>query len=167
MPGDFIFGRKKASKELKISEQSIRTFVEFLKTSQNITIKTTNKYSIISIVNWDTYQNEETSTNQQINQQLTNNQPTTNHKQERKKEKKEKNKYMDCVFLSADEEQSLRTKLLNGDFEKAIEVLNNYKMQSGKKYASDYHAMQNWVIKRIQEDGNKVSQALLSGFDDL
>ena len=84
IPGEFVFGRKKASKELRMSEQSIRTFIDFLKTSQNLTIKTTNKFSVISIINWNTYQGNEFENNQQINQPLTNNQPTTNHKQEYK-----------------------------------------------------------------------------------
>jgi hypothetical protein len=40
MPGDFIFGLNAASKELKMPMQPIRTCLAFLKTSQNITIKT-------------------------------------------------------------------------------------------------------------------------------
>ena len=84
MPGDFVFGRKVASKDLAMSEQSIRTLLDFLKTTQNLTIKTTNKFSVISITNWDTYQLNENEINQQINQPLTNKQPTTNHKQEYK-----------------------------------------------------------------------------------
>jgi len=81
-PGQFIFGRKVAALELQISEQTIRTCLKSLKNLKNLTIKTTNKLSIISIVNWGSYQQDETQTNQQTNQQLTNNQPTTNHKQE-------------------------------------------------------------------------------------
>jgi hypothetical protein len=82
MPGEFVFGLKAAAKETCISIQSIRTLLNFLKTSQNITLKSTNKFSIISILNWDTYQNEENEINTQINKQLTNNQQTTNNKQE-------------------------------------------------------------------------------------
>lgn len=78
MPGDFIFGRKVASDTLKMSEQIIRTNIEFLKSCKNLTIKKTNKFSIISIVNWDAYQSQEIEDNQQINQQLTNKQPATN-----------------------------------------------------------------------------------------
>ena len=84
MPGDFIFGLKNASKELKIPIQPIRTCLEMLKTSGNITIKTTNKFSIISIVNWNTYQDQENIINKQINKPLTNKQQTTNNKQEDK-----------------------------------------------------------------------------------
>jgi hypothetical protein len=99
MPGSFVFGRKAASKELRMSEQQIRTLLDFLKTSQNITIKTTNKFSIISIVNWDIYQTEENEINQQSNQPLTNNQPTTNHKQECKEYKNINNNIYSDDFL--------------------------------------------------------------------
>jgi hypothetical protein len=78
IPGDFIFGRKKAAVELDMSEQEIRTILIFLKKSKNLTIKSTNKFSIISIINWNTYQGEEIEINQQINTPLTSNQPTTN-----------------------------------------------------------------------------------------
>ncbi len=81
-PGDFIFGRKASSKENGLSEQNIRTCLSFLKKSKNLTIKSTNKFSIISIVNWSTYQFIEDETNQQSNQQVTSNQPASNHKQE-------------------------------------------------------------------------------------
>lgn len=76
--GQFIFGSKQASKDLNISRQSLRTIINHLKTMQNITVKPTNKYSIITIINWDIYQNKENENNQQSNQQLTNNQPSTN-----------------------------------------------------------------------------------------
>ena len=77
--GSLIAGRKKIAKELKISEQSVRTSIEHLKSTNEITIKTTNKFSIITIVNWEKYQGyDEESTNKSTTK-LTNNQPTTNH----------------------------------------------------------------------------------------
>ena len=96
MPGDFIFGRKAASMELKISEQTIRTNLDSLRKHKNLTIKATNKFSVISIMNWNIYQGEEIEDNQQTNQQLTNKQPTTNQQlttnKNVKNEKNEKNK---------------------------------------------------------------------------
>jgi len=76
-PGQFIFGRKAAAEELGISEQSIRTCLMFLIKSKNLTSKTTNKFSIISIVNWSIYQCDD-AINQPANQQTTNQQLTTN-----------------------------------------------------------------------------------------
>lgn len=76
LPGQFIFGRKKAAQETSLTEQEIRTIIEFLKKAENLTIKTTNKYSIVTIVNWDTYQGNGTD-EQPSNQPTTNQQLTT------------------------------------------------------------------------------------------
>jgi len=78
LPGQFIFGRNKASKETGLSSQSIRTCAKALENMKNITIKTTNKFSMITITEWLIYQDDNMRINQQANQQLTNSQPTTN-----------------------------------------------------------------------------------------
>lgn len=76
--GSFITGRQKLAKELGISEQSIRTALKHLKSTNELTIKSTNKYMIITVVNYDLYQEDiNKSTNKSTNE-LTNNQPTTN-----------------------------------------------------------------------------------------
>lgn len=94
MPGDFVFGLKAASKETGLSIQEIRTCVVFLKKEENLTVKSTNKFSIISIINWDIYQSEEIEINTQNNKQLTNKQQTTNNKQEYKELKNVKNTFI-------------------------------------------------------------------------
>ncbi len=90
-PGDFIFGRTKASEETGLSERNIRTNLAFLKKSQNLTIKTTSKFSIISIVNWQVYQEEATSTT--TSKRPANDQQTTTNNKVKKvnKVKKEEN----------------------------------------------------------------------------
>ena len=75
--GQLITGRKSLSEKTGLSEQSIRTCLDRLKSTNEITIKTTNKNSIITVLNYDLYQNKE-SDNQQNNQQLTIKQPTSN-----------------------------------------------------------------------------------------
>jgi len=86
-PGQFIMGRKSAGEATGLTEQEVRSATATLVGSRNLTIKSTNKFSIVSIVNWDIYQNTDSEINQQINQPATNKQPTNNHKQELKKEK--------------------------------------------------------------------------------
>jgi hypothetical protein len=83
-PGQLVFGREAVAKELKSSAQTIRTCVKTLVKQKNITIKSTNKFSIISIVNWNTYQSTDCESNQQTNQEVTSNQPASNHKRELK-----------------------------------------------------------------------------------
>lgn len=85
MPGQFVFGRRKASEETGLSQQEIRTILAFLIKAGNLTIKTTNKFSIITIVNWHIYQAKETD-NQPADQPTTNQQLTT-YKNIRIKEK--------------------------------------------------------------------------------
>ena len=84
--GELLTGRKKMAKETGLSEQSIRTSIKRLKSTSELTIKSTSKYSLINIVNYELYQAKDDKTNHQINQQsnqqVTSNQPTTNHKQE-------------------------------------------------------------------------------------
>lgn len=84
--GCLITGRKSLSEKLGLSEQQVRTSLNKLKSTSEITIKTTSKFSLIKINNWDTYQQD----NQQSNKRVTNKQPTSNHKQECKNEKNEK-----------------------------------------------------------------------------
>lgn len=54
--GECITGRKILSDELQISEQEIRTSLQHLKATNEITIKSTNKYSIITVCNYEEYQ---------------------------------------------------------------------------------------------------------------
>jgi len=82
-PGQLIFGIKKAAQALGQSEQSIRTHLKFLqRVERNITIQTTNKYSIITIVNWSTYQAGGVEDSHQANQPFASNSPAVGHKRE-------------------------------------------------------------------------------------
>ncbi len=38
------------------------------------------------------------------------------------------------------------------DTERLIEILDNYKGATGKKYASDYRAILSWVVDRLREE---------------
>ena len=72
--GQVVTGRKSLSNELKISEQAIRTSLNKLKITNEITIE----FSIITIEKYDVYQDNQKENNQQKNQQATNEQPTSN-----------------------------------------------------------------------------------------
>ena len=73
--GSFATGRKKLAKEIGLTEQQIRTSLEHLKSTNEITIKSYNKFSIITINNYNKYQ----TNTQQDNQQITNNIQKNNH----------------------------------------------------------------------------------------
>ena len=73
--GSFVTSYQKLAKEIGLSVQNVRTSINHLKSTSNLTSKITNKYSIITINNYDKYQD----TNKQINNQLTSNQQATNN----------------------------------------------------------------------------------------
>jgi len=81
--GELATGRDAIAKHTGLTSQNVRTSLKKLESLGILTSKPTNKYSIISITNWDSYQ--------QTNQQVTSSQPAsnqqTNHKQEVKKVK--------------------------------------------------------------------------------
>ena len=73
--GSCVIGRKQIALELKMSEQRVRTSLNHLKSTNEITIKSTNRFSIVNIVKYSDYQDMENQ-NQPANQPA--NQPTTN-----------------------------------------------------------------------------------------
>jgi hypothetical protein len=76
--------------------------------------------------------------------------PTDNRRSTAQQDKIREDKiiYIDCVALTNKEFEKLKTDHGEKIALKAIELLNNYKMQSGKKYKSDYHAILNWAIEK-------------------
>lgn len=99
--GQIAVGRKQLAKELKLSEKNIRTALKHLISTNEVATKTTNLFSIITITNYDKYQ----QSGQQNGQRVASGWPAGGHKQEGKeyKEGKEnnilsKNKFSDDVF---------------------------------------------------------------------
>lgn len=70
----------------------------------------------------------------------------------KKKTPSSKKKYAEAVTMTEEEYQKLTGQHTTAFVEKCIEVLNNYKLSSGKRYKSDYHTILNWVIERVSKD---------------
>lgn len=91
--GQLVFGRIRFAAQVGISEAKVRAALDVMKSLNMITIKSMAKFSIISITNWQKYQDD----NQQIaaeqpalNQQSTSNEPASDHIQESKELKESK-----------------------------------------------------------------------------
>jgi hypothetical protein len=133
-PGQFVFGRRKAAEELGMTEQEIRTCIGLAKKTDFLTIKSTNKYSIITIINWHIYQGLDID-NQPASQPTSNQQATTN--------KNDKNK----IFLSNSEEVRLAELL----FEKILSRNPNHKRPNLQTWAKDVDRMIR-IDHRAQEE---------------
>jgi hypothetical protein len=58
-PGQFVFGRFKAAQELHMKPTTIRDYMYWLRDNESISIKSANKYSLITIINWTIFQVED------------------------------------------------------------------------------------------------------------
>lgn len=90
--GELVTTIKNLSDELKLSPQAVRTSLNHLISTNEVTKRTTAKYTIITIKNYDNFQSVTkslTNNQQTINKQLTNNQ----HSNKNKRIKEVKNIY--------------------------------------------------------------------------
>lgn len=93
--GSVLTGRKLLSLKTGLTERKIRTSLKKLESTSEVTIKTTNKYSLISINNYDIYQQND---QQKANERPASDQQVTTTKND-KKEKNVKNNNT-TVFIS-------------------------------------------------------------------
>ena len=79
--GQLIVGRRQLSAETGISENTVRTCIKRLKSTHELTSKSTNQFTILTICKYDFYQSvfdeAHQLINQQTHQQTTSNPPTT------------------------------------------------------------------------------------------
>ncbi len=69
----------------------------------------------------------------------------------------EKIKFGEFVSLTQDEHNTLVERYGQGDTERMIDILDNYKGARGKRYKSDYRAILSWVVARLEEEREKRS----------
>ena len=165
-PGDFIFGLKRAAEELNLTIQKVRTCLKHLESTQKITIKTTNKFSIISIVKWDTYQTDGKQSNKQSNKEVTNEQQTSNKPLTTNKNGKngKNGKKADSPESANDIYKTKKGRVLSG---KRLESFNRFWIafdyKRGKAAAADswldIPALTNAVVEQICVSAAQEAQA--------
>jgi hypothetical protein len=169
--GSFVTSYEHLSSEMGISVRSLRTSMNKLKSTGELTSHSTNRFTVISVAKWRDYQSQDDDNdtpiaNQNVTQetsdrQTTDKQPTTNKNDKNYKNEKNKNNTKEDVDVSID---SLKKQIygefgnikLSGDeytkiksqgLEKYIATLDSYKASTGKRYKSDYATILNWFRK--------------------
>lgn len=136
-----------------ISQQSVRTLLKKFEKSGEIIVKSTNKFTLVTICKYDDYQSNEVSVQQTNNKQLTNEQQTTNkqlttnkkNKEElRRKEEEEIYIHFDHLSISTAEHQ----KLIDAGYteqqvHEIYQDIQNYK--GNKNYKSLYLTALKWL----------------------
>lgn len=92
-PGQLVTSVARMGADLGFTRQQIRTALDKLKSTNEITVEATNRFSVITVVNWDEYQfYSEKQTNKKTKpltvQQPSNNQQITIKQPQRKNDKK-------------------------------------------------------------------------------
>ena len=93
--GQLVTSYKHLSEDLAFSVRQVRTAIDKLKSTGEITTEATNRFTIITVVNWEEYQlfdEKMTSeaTSNQTNERQTSDKQATNKRQQRKNDKKNK-----------------------------------------------------------------------------
>jgi len=171
--GQVVIGSQSLAAELGFSRQQVRTAIKKLKSTNEITIEATNKFSIITIVNWRDYQSSENSstskpTNSATINQPTNNQQITNNQPQRKNVKNIKNVKngkkregtrtprgeFQNVLLSDSELSELKTRYPQF-YEAKIERLSRYLTSTGKTYKDHYATLLDWLAEDTVNETQK------------
>ena len=92
--GQFVTSFGKISSDTGISLQTIRTLLKKFEKTNEINIKTTNKFTIVTLCKYECYQQE----NEPTNTQLTNEQQTTNKQLTTNKNNKNEKKFIPPTF---------------------------------------------------------------------
>lgn len=123
--GQLITGRKSISEKLDISESKVQRVLKLFENEHQIEQQTSSQNRLISIVNWNKYQDSEQQSEQQVNNERTTSEQRVNtNKNERIKEckneriikkeiKKETKQSFDSLIDSYTENEILRTELKN------------------------------------------------------
>jgi len=129
------------SDECNLSIQQIRTCMNKLKSTYEITVESTNEYHLVTVMNWDMYQTECDKPTDKITCEQTNEQQTSNKHNKNIRKKEVKNTYGEFqnVRLSDDE----REKVTDSE----IESLSYYIKSKGDKYKDHYATILNWRRK--------------------
>lgn len=169
--GEFVFGRNRASEELKMTESTIYKYIKLLEKLQMISIKSNNKFSVISIEKWEDYQVEELKNNIKITTEeqqsntnknvkniknvKNNNIPASEEKSSSAYAKASKHKYGEYknVLLKDKELQSLQREYEN--WKELITYLDEYIEMKGYKAKSHYLCIKKWVVDAVKRENNK------------
>lgn len=143
--GQLVTGRKKLAERLEMSERQVRSCLEHLQATNEVTIKPTNRYSIITIVKYDFYQggcdeNDQQNDQQQV-QPSTNKRPTNDHSKRNKEieEVKETKKDINAGGRKPFVKPTLEEV-------KAYCIGNGYEEIDAEKFIS-YYEKNDWTVK--------------------
>ena len=187
--GSLITSELKLMERWGWSKSKVRQFLNQLQNDSMIVKKTDRKKTTINIINYDVYQDFETTEEPKKDQSQTNDRPkkdTNKNDKNVKNDKKyiniypiapiesattnDKNvtrskiKFAEFVSMTNDEYEKLLATYGKEITAKMIEILDNYKGATGRKYKSDYRAILSWVVEKVRKELPKGKEAPIGKF---
>lgn len=161
--GQLLTGRKSLSEEFNLTERQVRTCLEKLTSTGYIDQQTTNKYTIITICNYDSWQSFEDVNDQQTTSKrpandhnIINNEreeikkdnvdsiPSTEQKKKKEKVKKEKDEKFEEVWLAYNKKGSKKDsleqwqKLSDEEKERVLPHVRVYVSSRDRSFCKDF-----------------------------
>ena len=133
-PGQWTTGRKAIASELHISESKVYRVLKRFESEQLIEQRTDHQCTLVTILNWDKYQNSEQGTEQQVNNERTTSEQRVNTNKEYKNNKKGKKEKKDKYSGERAEIITYMNELLGTKYKpntEATKELINARMREG------------------------------------
>jgi hypothetical protein len=171
-PGQLITGRKVLSDKTGIAESQVYKILNYLEKEQQIRLQKNNKFTLITILNWEKYQGNGTTeideTEQPSNNQVTTKEQPSNTYKNVKNVNNDKNKdlYGEFVKLTKEQYQKLIEQFGENGAKEKIENLNIGIGSKGYKYTSHYHTILSWDRLEKKRKQN-IMQPSLTGIKKL
>ena len=169
--GQFVTSLSSLSKETTLSVQQVRTALEHLELTGEITSKSQSKFRVITVNSWSQYQGDNKQPNRKITskQQTSNKQVTTDEEYKEDKEIKEDinidvtKKYIYGEFRHVKLTNKERDKLFEDFGEEAtleaIRFLDEYKERKGYTSKNDNLTLRKWVFDAVKRDKAQAGQS--------
>jgi hypothetical protein len=148
--GSFVTSYQHLALDLGLTVSQIRTSLDKLKITGEIAHKSHSKYGIITIKNYDKYQDNRS----QDSTQIANKSQSNRNKQQGNKETKKQDikEYGTHIRMEQNEYEKLVERFGQVLTDKYIEKVDLYIGSTGKKYKSHYMTVISWLNRDIEKD---------------